>query len=584
MKGGGEVAEGSAADVGLPRAPRDEDRFAPALWTAAGEGYGISALKADSLAGLTVAIVALPLSMAIAIASGATPAQGLTTAIVGGFLVSAFGGSRFQIGGPAGAFIVLIAATVVAHGMDGLSLATFLSGLMLTLVGVLRLGGFIRLIPFPVTVGFTAGIAIIIFASQISPLLGLNIKAEPGPLAEKLPVLWAALPGASPAAIGLSLATIAVILVLRRFRPGWPGLLIAVATATATAAALDLPVATIASEFGGIPGGLPMPGLPDFTLAKVVEVLPSAFSFTLLGAIESLLSAVVADGMTGRRHRPNAEMVAQGLANIGSALFGGFCVTGTIARTATNVRAGATGPVAGMLHAVFLLIFVLAAAPLAGFIPLAALAGVLAVVSWNMLERDAILTLVRSGWGEATVLAVTFLLTIFRDLTEAIVVGFALGSVLFIHRISQTVGVEAEVARLRSGGDDPARLDEARGLHPEIVVFRITGAFFFGAAASVGSVLDAIGDRHRALVVDFAQVPLLDATGAHVMEGLARKAMRRDIRLYVTGARPDVRAVLLRHGIRPPHVGFHRTIEDAIEAETSLAPHATPVDPGPRAA
>ncbi|MCL4165793.1 UNVERIFIED_CONTAM: hypothetical protein GTU68_029874, partial [Idotea baltica] len=378
---------------------------------------------------------------AIAIASGATPAQGLYTAIVGGFLVSLLGGSRFQIGGPAGAFIILVAATVAQHGMEGLILATLLSGLMMAAAGFLRLGTFIKFIPFPVTVGFTAGIAVIIFASQIKELFGLTLDHEPGALLEKFPVLWDARESLTNAAILLSAATIIIILGLRRWRPHWPGMLIAVGVAAAVTAALGLPVQTIGTKFGGIPSTLPAPSLPSLTLDKIMPVLPAALSFTLLGAIESLLSAVVADGMTGRRHRSNCELVAQGAANIGSSLFGGFCVTGTIARTATNVRSGAHGPVAGILHALFILLFMLVAAPMAAFIPLAALAGVLAVVAWNMIEKPAIAILVRSGWGEATVLGATFFLTIFRDLTEAIVVGFALGSVLFIQRMSKTTAV-----------------------------------------------------------------------------------------------------------------------------------------------
>ncbi len=421
--------------------PSFAELYTPKLVTVLREGYGPAQLRADAVAGLTVAIVALPLSMAIAIASGATPAQGLYTAIVGGFLVSLLGGSRFQVGGPAGAFIVLVAATVAAHGMDGLILATMLSGLMLAAVGFLRLGTFIKFIPFPVTVGFTAGIAVIIFASQIKELFGLTLDHEPGPLVAKLSALWAARGSVTPAAVAIALATVATILALRRWRPHWPGMLIAVGLGSAVAAVLALPVQTIGTQFGGIPSTLPLPRLPALSVDRVLAVLPAAMSFTLLGAIESLLSAVVADGMTGRRHRSNCELVAQGAANVGSALFGGFCVTGTIARTATNVRSGAHGPVAGMLHAVFLLLFMLIAAPLAAYIPLAALAGVLAVVAWNMIERPAIAVLLRSGWGEALVLAATFLLTIFRDLTEAIVVGFALGSVLFIHRMSRTTAV-----------------------------------------------------------------------------------------------------------------------------------------------
>jgi SulP family sulfate permease len=546
-----------------------QELFTPKLVTVLREGYGLAKLRKDAVAGLTVAIVALPLSMAIAIASGASPAQGLYTAIVGGFLVSALGGSRFQIGGPAGAFIVLVSATVARHGMDGLVLATFLSGFMLVAIGALRLGTFIKFIPFPVTVGFTAGIAAIILASQLHEMLGLVLAGpEPGPLTEKLPVLWQALPSASPAAIALSAGTAAAIVALRSLRPHWPGMLLAVTLASACVALLGLDVATIGSRFGGIPGGLPAPALPDLSLARVVEVMPAALSFALLGAIESLLSAVVADGMSGRRHRSNCELVAQGIANLGTALFGGFCVTGTIARTATNVRAGAQGPVSGMLHSLFLLLFMLVAAPLAAYVPLAALAGVLAVVAWNMVERSAIAALLRSGWGDGVVLSATFLLTLLRDLTEAIVVGFALGSVLFIHRMSRAAGVETHTPLV--GEDVPdamapaAGAGAAAGADPDVVVYRITGAFFFGAASSIGSVLDRIPDTHRALVLDFAAVPFLDSTGAHVLEGLAHKAARRGVRVYVVGADAEARRALRLHGVRPPVAEHAATVDDAL--------------------
>ncbi|ODN69998.1 SulP family inorganic anion transporter [Methylobrevis pamukkalensis] len=549
-------------------APSFAELFTPKLVTVLREGYGLTQLRTDAIAGLTVAIVALPLSMAIAIASGATPAQGLYTAIVGGFLVSLLGGSRFQIGGPAGAFIVLIAATVAQHGMEGLILATFLSGLMLAVVGFLRLGTFIKFIPFPVTVGFTAGIAVIIFASQVKELFGLTLANEPGELLEKIPALWEARDSLTPAAFGLSVATVAVILGLRRWRPHWPGMLIAVGLAAAATGLLALPVQTIGTKFGGIPSSLPAPSLPSLSMEAILAVLPAAISFTLLGAIESLLSAVVADGMTGRRHRSNCELVAQGAANIGSSLFGGFCVTGTIARTATNVRAGAHGPVAGMLHALFILLFMLIAAPLASYIPLAALAGVLAVVAWNMIEKPAIAILLRSGWGEATILGATFFLTIFRDLTEAIVVGFALGSVLFIHRMSRTTEVATDGAFVGRDEADSAHprgaYREEQAANPDVVIYRITGALFFGATASIGSVLDRIQDTHKALIVDFSAVPFLDSTGANMIEGLAHKAQKQGVALWLTGATRDIQRVFVTHGLKRPLVHYAATVDEAL--------------------
>ena len=532
-------------------------QFVPNLLRTLRAGYDLSAFKADASAGLTVAIVALPLSMAIAIAAGATPAMGLATAIVGGFLVSALGGSRSQIGGPAGAFIVLIAAALQQHGLDGLILATLMAGVLLALMGLLRLGAYVQFIPFPVTVGFTAGIAAIIFASQIKPLLGLTLPGpEPAELLHKLPALWAALPTASPATVALSAGTIALMLALKRFRPHWPRMLIAVVAASLAAWALRLPVATIQGTFGALPPHLPAPRLPALSLDKAVEVLPVAVSFALLGAIESLLSAVVADGMSGERHDSNTELLAQGAANIGAALFGGFCVTGTIARTATNVRAGARSPVSGMLHAVFLLAFLMVAAPLVGYIPLAALAAVLTLVCWDMVEKPAIAALTRASRGDAAVLYVTLGLTLVRDLTEAIVVGFGLGAMLFIHRMSGEVEVAPEA---------PARRpDEAAD--PEVMIYRVSGALFFGAVSAVAAVLERLDDDHKVIIVDFAEVTLADSSAAHMIEGLAHKAQRRGMAVWLTGAGPRLRRELLTHGVRPPLVHYAATIDGALDS------------------
>jgi SulP family sulfate permease len=551
--------------------PSFVELFTPKLVTILREHYRLRDFKADVVAGLTVAIVALPLSMAIAIASGVTPDRGLYTAIVGGFCVSALGGSRFQIGGPAGAFIVLVAATVQQHGLDGLLLATFLSGLILLAIGLLRLGTFIKYIPYPVTVGFTAGIAIIIFASQIKDLLGLTLPGqEPGPIIPKLAALTNALPTLNFAALVLAAATIAIILALRRFRPHWPGLLIAVAFAALAGWLLGLPIETIGTRFGGIPHALPAPVLPAFSIAKVTEVLPSALSFALLGGIESLLSAVVADSMSGRRHRSNCELAAQGVANMASSLFGGICVTGTIARTATNVRAGARGPVAGMLHSLFLLLFMLVAAPLARFIPLAALAGVLAVVAWNMVEKHAFATLIRASRGDAVVLLATFLLVVFRDLTEGILVGFGIGALLFLHRMAQAVDVETGrplVQADRADGEaGRTAYDSNLAADRDVIVLRISGAFFFGAAASVGAALDRLAEHPKSYILDFSAVPMLDSTAATTIAAFAEKAHRGGTQVLVCGASPPVRHALLQHGVRRPLARFMPNLEDAVAA------------------
>jgi sulfate permease, SulP family len=418
----------------MPNGQSSTHLFRPKLVTMILEGYALNLVRKDVMAGLTVAIVALPLSMAIAVASGVSPERGLYTAIVGGFLVSALGGSRFQIGGPAGAFIVLVASTVARYGLDGLLLAVLLSGLMLVLMGVVRVGSLIRHIPHAVAVGFTTGIAVIIFASQIRDLGGMQLLGkEPGPLFPKLAALGDAWTTFQPAALATGAGVAAFIVLARRVRPAWPGMLLAVALASVAAIMWRLPIETIGSRFGEMPRGLPAPSLPAHSLERLWQLLPVSLSFTLLGGLESLLSAKVADGMTGRYHRPNMELVSQGIANIASALFGGICVTGTIARTATNIRAGARSPLSGIMHSLFVLLFLVVAAPLASFIPLSALAGVLGVVCWNMAEKAEFVRLLRD-WRSALVLLTTFGLTLVEDLTTGIIAGCAVAALLALLR------------------------------------------------------------------------------------------------------------------------------------------------------
>ena len=548
--------------------PTFAELFTPKLVTLLREGYQRSDFRADALAGLTVAIVALPLSMAIAIGSGLSPEKGLFTAIVGGFLISALGGSRFQIGGPAGAFIVLIASIVERQGYDGLVLATLMAGVFMVGAGFLQLGTYIKYIPFPVTAGFTSGIAVIIFASQVKELLGLDIANEPAALLPKIGAIWNSAGSIKPSTVALSVLAAGLIVGVRRVRPKWPGMLIAVAATAALAAILNLDVTTIGSKFGEVPRTLPAPSLPAFDLARMHAVLPDAIAIALLGAIESLLSAVVADGMSGRRHRSNCELVAQGVANIAAVTFGGMCATGTIARTATNVRAGARGPVAGMLHAGYLLFFMFVAAPLAAYIPLASLGAVLAVVAWNMAEKEEFISLIRASWGDATVLLATFFLTIFEDLTIAIGVGVTLGAFLFLHRMAEAVEIEgggqiiaedqADATGAQRTAYDPA------SLNGDSVVYRISGAFFFGATAAVSSVLDRIGAHPKVFILDFTDVPLVDSTAAKSLEGFVRKLRNGGTRVYFAGARQSVRRTLLATGLRKPLVRYASSAGDAL--------------------
>ncbi|MGH6870340.1 MAG: SulP family inorganic anion transporter [Rhizomicrobium sp.] len=412
--------------------------YRPKLTAILAEGYSLASFRKDAVAALTVAVVALPLSMAIAVASGVAPQRGLYAAIVGGVIVSALGGSRFQIGGPAGAFIVLVAATVSKFGLNGLLVTILMSGAMLTLLGLLRIGSLIRYIPQAVTVGFSCGIAATILASQLKDMGGLHLAGpEPGPFFSKLAALGDAIPTLNPVALCVGLGSAVLIFALRRWRPKWPGMLIAVVLGSIGVAALHLPAETIGSHFGGIPNGLGRPGFPHISWVLAIAVFPSAFSFTLLGGIESLLSAKVADGMTGRIHRSNMELVAQGIANIASALFGGISVTGTIARTATNIRAGAQSPISGIMHALFILVFMIVAAPLASFVPLAALAGILVVVSWNMVEKAELLHLTRR-WRSAAVFLATLFFTLLKDLSIGIAAGCLLA--LLIALVDRAAG------------------------------------------------------------------------------------------------------------------------------------------------
>jgi SulP family sulfate permease len=550
----------------LPAQPTFVDLFTPKLITVFREGYGWRDLRADALSGLTVAVVALPLSMAIAIASGVSPERGLYTAIAGGLIVSLIGGSRFQIGGPAGAFIGLVAGIVERHGYDGLALATLVAGFVLIVVGLLRVGTYIKYIPFPVTVGFTAGIAVIIAASQIRELLGLTISHEPSALVPKPVVIRDALPTVHLPTVAIALSSLAVIVFVRRLRPNWPSFLIAVAAAAAVCAAFHLDVATVSSRFGEVPRSLPAPALPAFSFDKLQAVVPDGIAIALLGAIESLLSAVVADGMTGRRHRSNCELSAQGLANIASILFGGICVTGTVARTATNVRSGARGPISGIFHCGYLLIFLVVAAPLVGFVPLAALGAVLAVVAWNMAEKEEFWSLLRSSRGDAIVLLSTFLLTIFVDLVTGIAVGVVLGALLFLHRMAEAVevdGIQSTIEDVADSAIDRTRYDPDRATDRDVMVYRISGAFFFGATARVLTVLERVGATPRLLVLDFAAVPMIDSTAARSLVAFVKKLKRSGTSVTFAAARPNVRHTLVRAGLKPPLIRYAANAADA---------------------
>ena len=538
--------------------------FHPKLVSVLGEGYRPDDLRADSIAGLTVAIVALPLAMALAVASGADPGTGLVTAIIAGFLISALGGSRFQIGGPTGAFIPIVYAIIVGHGYDGLVLATLMAGVILMAAGLLRIGTLMKYLPQPLITGFTAGIAVIIFASQIKDLLGLQAPQLPAEFLPKLAAIGRHLDSFNPWALAMALGCVGIIVGVRRLAPTAPGFLFAVVIASAATVLFGLPVDTIGSRFGGIPSALPAFGVPQIGPARLLELLPAALTIAFLAGIESLLSAVVADGMTGRRHRSNTELIAQGLANTGSALFGGLPATGAIARTATNIRAGGRTPVAGMLHALFLLGFVLWAAGLASYVPMPALAGVLVVVAWNMSEHGHFRHTLRAApRGDRLVLVLTFLLTVFVDLTVAIEVGMVVAAFAFMHRMAQMVEVSSGVKLINDEADEETAgaasdEDQRADLPPGVEVFRISGPLFFGAANRLDNLLDQMYSKPRVFILRMRQVPLVDASGVHSLKSLAERCRRMGITLIVSGLQPQPLKVIKRMGVneRPGELHF----------------------------
>jgi SulP family sulfate permease len=539
-----------------PRAPKFDWRiYIPkSITVIAQEGYRFADFRADVLAGLTVAIVALPLAMAIAIASGVTPDKGLITAVVAGFLISALGGSRFQIGGPTGAFIVVVYGVIHTYGYDGLVIATIMAGAMLLLAGLLRFGDWIKYIPEPVVTGFTAGIAVIIFTSQIRDLLGLDIEAAPAEFIAKLEVFWAARATISWSAVALAGAALAAILGLRKFAPKLPGFLIAVVGGAAAVAVLGVDVETIGTRFGGVPSGLPAPHLPEISWPRIRELFQPAFTIAFLAGVESLLSATVADGMTGRRHRSNCELVAQGAANIASGLFGGISATGAIARTATNIRAGAKTPIAGMMHALFVLASMLALGPLMSFVPLAALAAVLVVVAWNMSEQERFRHILSGPVGDRIVLLATFLLTVLVDLTVAIEVGIVLAAIIFMHRMAEATAVEKGVSFVEHDQDDfsaPGRQAYAarRELPKGAEAFALRGPLFFGAASRLNDAFEAAFPSPKVFILRFAEVPIVDASGVGALTRFLKRCETHGTRVLMSELNPGAKAVLERMGV-----------------------------------
>lgn len=505
--------------------------FRPRLLEAL-RSYTRQDFAADAVAGVTVGIVALPLAMAFGIASGVDPKAGLFTAIVAGFIISALGGSKVQVGGPTGAFVGIVYATIAQHGMQNLAICTILAGLMLIGMGVARLGTMIKFIPFPVTTGFTSGIAVIIFSTQIKDFFGLQIDKVPADFVEKMRVLIVHAPTVSLTTLALAVASLAIIV----FWPkSWarrvPGSVAALVFGTTVVWLFHFPAETIGNRFGGIPNALPMPALPKLDWPAIESLIQPAFTIALLAAIESLLSAVVADGMIDDRHDSNQELLAQGLANIGSALFGGIPATGAIARTATNVKTGARTPVAGMIHAAVLLLIVLIAAPLAKNIPLATLSAVLMFVAYNMGEWQFFKRLASWPKSDSAVFLTAFTLTVLIDLTVAVEVGMVLAAVLFIKRISETT----QIAQEHEFPEPEAEKFNTQDLPEGIQVFRLFGAFTFGAADKLESCLKRLRQEPEVLILRMRQVLAMDATGLNALEDLHQKLKRRGKHLVLSG-------------------------------------------------
>lgn len=523
--------------------------FSPKLLTCLREGYSRHTFLQDLFAGITVGVIALPLAMAFGIASipkeaadavgGSPPAMGLYTAVVAGFLISALGGSRVQIGGPTGAFIVIVYGIAAKHGYPGLATATLMAGIIIILMGLSGLGRMIKYIPYPVTTGFTSGIAVIIASSQVKDLFGLQMDKVPAECIEKWHAYYEHATTWSPTTLSVGVGSLALLIVIRKLFPRIPWGIVAVIVGSATVWALGLDVETIGSRFGGIPRSLPTPHLPPFSLELARSLIPEATTIALLASIESLLSAVVADGMIGGRHKADTELVAQGIANIGSVVFGGIPATGAIARTTANIKSGAKTPIAGIVHAGVLLMVMMLLAPLASAIPLATLGAVLLMVAWNMSEIDHFRYVLRAPRSDMVVLLTTFCLTVFTDLTIAVGVGMVLASLLFMKRMAEVSDIRAIADEVANGAEatemtDPNAISR-RDVPPGVEVFEITGPFFFGVADRLQDTLRGLEKPPKVFILRMRRVPAIDATGLHALEEFYKKCKLHGTVLVLSG-------------------------------------------------
>lgn len=528
-------------------------QFVPKSWMFLRGNYSLDLFKKDLIAGLTVGVVALPLAMAFAIASGVSPEQGLYTAIIAGFLISFLGGSRFQIGGPTGAFVVIIYAIVQRNGYEGLVIVTLMAGVMLLIAAFSRLGSLIKYIPYPLITGFTTGIAVIIFSSQVKDFLGLKMATVPADFIPKWTAMLAALPTLDPTTFFVAAGTLLLIILIRRFIPVIPWGIVSVVIATLVTWGFHLPVDTIQSRFGEISRTLPLPSLPklSFSISNWQSLFSDALTISFLAGIESLLSAVVADGMAGTRHKSNCELMAQGVANIGSVLFGGIPATGAIARTATNIKTGAKTPIAGIIHSITLFLIILAFAPIVSQIPLAALSAVLVMVAWNMSELDHFRHLFKAPVGDVAVLLTTFLLTVLVDLTVAVEVGMVLAAFLFMKRIGSISGIVSVLEKEETDADEKRHLKEIEKLKiPKgTEIYEINGPFFFGVADSLKDILSNLEFPPKVFIIRMGKVPVIDSSGMHALREFYHKCHRQHTTLLLAEVHPSVHRLLKKFGV-----------------------------------
>lgn len=526
--------------------------FSPKIVQVFKAGYTRPMFVKDLFAGLTVGVVALPLALAFAIGAGATPAQGLHTAMIAGFVIAVLGGCRYQVSGPTGAFVVIIAGVILKHGMGGLLTATLLAGIILVILGVSGLGKLIKYIPYPVTTGFTTGIGLIIAGGQIKDFLGLKVPNPSPDFFGRIAEVFQYAPTISPTTLAVGAATMAVIVLVRKFAPRIPAAVTAVAVSTAVVWVLKVPVETVGSKYGQIPSGFPALVMPDFRFETIRSVFPSAVTIALLGAIESLLSAVVSDGMTGDRHEAGTELTAQGIGNIVVSFFGGIPATGAIARTATNIKNGAQSPVAGIIHALVLLLFALFLSPVASAIPLASLAAVLLVVAWDMSDLPRFLNMRQAPKSDLIVMVTTFVLTVAIDLTVAVEVGLLLAIFLFLRRISETSSVSSLNAILASeqaaGGKDPDSMG-GRPVPAGCEVYEIVGPFYFGSADRLQEALAEMRKPPRVFILRMRRVPAVDATGLNALLAFERRCRRHETALILSGVQEQPRKALAKFGL-----------------------------------